>query len=55
MRVVRQNELVPVQPEDFWRLPYMKRLLEQRLQYNYSGEREKEAKIQSLINFLCVN
>ena len=52
---VRSNELVPVPLEDMWRLPYLKRLLEQRLQYHYRGEKEKETQTQSLIDSLCVN
>ena len=52
---VRHHELVPVPPEDFWRLPYLNSLLEQRLQYHYSGNKEQETKIQSLIDSLCVN
>ena len=35
---VKQNKLVPVPPVDMWRLPYLRRLLEQRLLHHYSGE-----------------
>ena len=35
---VKQNKLVPVPPTDMWRLPYLRRLLEQRLLHHYSGE-----------------
>ena len=52
---VRQSQLVPVQPEDYWRLPYLKKLLDQRLQYNYSGGMEEEINIQSLIDSLSIN
>ena len=54
-RAVKQNELRPVPAGDMWRLPYLKRLLEQRLQHHYSGEIQEEARIQSLIEYLCVN
>ena len=52
---VRQRELVPVPPADLWRLPYLRRLLEQRLQHHYRGEKEEETRIQSLIDSLCDN
>ena len=52
---VRQRELVSVLVADLWRLPYLKRLLEQRLQHHYRGEKEEETIIQSLIDSLCVN
>ena len=54
-RAVSRNELVPVPAADQWRLPYLKRLLEQRLQHHYRGEIQEEARIQSLIDSLCVN
>jgi hypothetical protein len=51
---VKQNELVPVLPADVW-LPYLRRLLEQRLLHHYSGKKQEETRIQSLIDSLCVN
>ena len=51
---VKQNKLVPVPPADMWRLPYLRRLLEQRLQHHYSGEIQEETRIQALIDSLCV-
>ena len=47
---VRQRELVPVPPVDLWRLPYLRRLLEQRLQHHYRRDKEEETRIQSLID-----
>ena len=37
-RTVRQKEIVAVPSGDYWRVPYLKRFLEQRLQ----GEKENE-------------
>ena len=54
-RAVRQKETVTVPPGDYWRLPYLRRLLEQRLQYHYRGDKEQESRVQSLIDSLCVN
>ena len=54
-RAVRQKETVTVPPGDYWRLPYLRRLLERRLQYHYRGDKEQESRVQSLIDSLCVN
>ena len=49
------KETVAVPPEDQWRVPYLRRLLEQRLQFYYSGDKENETRVQTLIDSLCVN
>ena len=54
-KAVRQKEMVAVPARDGWRLPYLKRLLEQRLEFYYSGDKENESRIQALIDSLCVN
>ena len=52
---LRQREMVTVPTEDEWRLPYLRRLLEERLQYHFRGDTAVEAKLQKLIDSLCVN
>ena len=52
-KAIKVNETVPIPVEDMWRLPYLKRLLEQRMFYYYKVD--QESKIQSLIDSLCVN
>ena len=54
-RAVRQREIVAVPARDQWRLPYLKRLLEQRLQFHYQGDKINEERFQTLIDSLCVN
>ena len=54
-KAVRQKELVAVPARDGWRLPYLRRLLEQRLQYHYQGDIANEGRVQSLVDSLCVN
>ena len=54
-RAIKERETVEVPPEDAWRVPYLQKLLEQRLKHHYKGEKEEETKVQSYINSLCVN
>ena len=54
-KAVREREAVPVPPQDAWRVPYLRKLLEQRLRHYYSGDKEKEDRVQTLIDSLCVN
>jgi hypothetical protein len=49
------KETVEVPPEDAWRVPYLQKLLEQRLQHHYSADKENEDRVQQLIDSLCVN
>ena len=53
-KAVREREAVPVPPQDAWRIPYLRKLLEQRIQHYYSGAKEKEETVQSLIDSLFV-
>ena len=53
-KAVREKEAVPVPPQDAWRVPYLWKLLEQRLQHYYSGDKEKEEGVQALVDSLCV-
>ena len=52
---MREREAVPVPPQDAWRVPYLRKLLEQRIQHYYSGDKEKEDRVQTLIDSLCVH
>ena len=54
-KAVREREAVPVPPQDAWRVPYLRKLLEQRIQHYYSGDKEKEDRVQTLIDSLCVD
>ena len=53
-KAVREREAVPVPPQDAWRVPYLRKLLEQRIQHYYSGDKEKEEGVQALVDSLCV-
>ena len=50
-----QAEEVPVPPEDAWRAPYMWKLLEERLQHYYCGNKEEERRVQGLLDNLVRN
>ena len=54
-RALIEKETVEVPLEDQWRVPYLRRLLEQRLQFHYSADKENETRVQTLIDSLCVN
>ena len=53
--ILKKEELVDVNVEDEWRLPYLKRLLCQRIMAHYNSEEEEEERLQSLINSLAIN
>jgi len=48
-------ETAPVPPADAWRVPYLRRLLQERLQYHYNGNNKEEERVKSLINSLVRN
>lgn len=52
---LRQREKVTVPVEDEWRLPYLRRLLEQHHHHHFRGETAAETEIQELIDSLCIN
>ena len=54
-KAVKEMEMVAVPPEDAWRVPYLRKLLEQRLQHHYSADKENEDRVQQLVDSLCVN
>ena len=54
-KAIKEKEMVVVPPEDSWRVTYLRKLLEQRLQHHYSADKENEDKVQQLIDSLCVN
>ena len=49
------SEEVPVPAEDMWRVPYLKKLLDQRLEAYYAGNQEKQDSLSALIDSLVVN
>ena len=54
-KAVKEKETVAVPPEDSWRVPYLRKLLEQRLEHHYRADKENEDRVQQLIDSLCVN
>ena len=50
-----QAEEVPVPVEDAWRIPYVRRLLEERLQHYYRGNTEEEQRVQGLLDSIVLN
>ena len=49
------SEEVPVPAEDLWRVPYLKKLLDQRLDAHYAGNQEELDRLSPLIDSLVVN
>ena len=54
-KAIKEKEMVAVLPEDSWRVPYLRKLLEQRLQHHYRAEKDNKDRVQLLIYSLCVN
>ena len=52
---VTTKELVQVMEVDKWRVPLLDKLLSQRQTMYYTGEEEELARIDDLINSLCIN
>jgi hypothetical protein len=50
-----ERETVAPPDEDAWRLPYLSKLLEQRVQLHILGMKEEEEIVQSLIDSLCIS
>ena len=50
-----KSEAVPVPDEDTWRLPYLRRLLTERINHNYTGDVINEKRVAGLIDSLVVN
>ena len=48
-------EEAPVPAADAWRVPYMWRLLEERLQHHYCGNSVEEKRVQGLLDSLVTN
>ena len=62
--IVRKRELkellvtkgrIEVPKLDFWRPQYLRRLLKERREYYYSADVTSQKKVQSLIDYLCIN
>ena len=50
-----EAEIVNFEKEDSWRVNYLGSLLQHRQEWQYRGDKEQVAKVQSLIDSLCVN
>ena len=50
-----EAETVRYAREDSWRIPYLGSLLQHRQEWHYRGDKEQVAKVQTLIDSLCVN
>ena len=55
---IRKKELVEIENQEKWRIPYLSKLLGQRQELVYQGmdkEEEEMTRIDDLINSLCTN
>ena len=50
-----EAETVNFAREDSWRIPYLGSLLQHRQEWQYRGEKEQVARVQTLIDSVCVN
>ena len=48
-------EVVPVPADDAWKIPYLRRLLDERTTHFYNGDTKEEERVGTLINSLVVN
>ena len=49
------SSMVEVPDQDRWRIPYLEKLLEERMRAYYKGDEEEVKRIQSLLVSLCIN
>ena len=49
---IREKEMVGVEANDLWRIPYLDKLLGQRQELVYLGLEEEENRVEELINRL---
>ena len=54
-RMLKREEVISIRDDDVWRLPYVRKLLGERLMAHYEHEVEKEERLQILINSLVIN
>ena len=52
---LKKQARVNVPDQDGWRVPYLRKLLSERLRAHYSSDQQEEKRIQSLIDLLVVN
>ena len=45
----------PIPQQDRWRVPYLRKLLTERLQAHYAADKEEEERLQGLIDSLDIN
>ena len=55
LQELNKNELIEVPEQDTWRIPYLRKLLAERLSAHYKGDAEEEDRLKELINSLVVN
>ena len=52
---IREKEMVEVEAQDQWRIPYLNKLLGQRQELDYMGEENGKNEVENLINSLCIH
>jgi hypothetical protein len=52
---IREKELVDVEVQDQWRIPYLNKLLGQRQELDYLGQEMGKTRVVDLINSLCIH
>ena len=52
---IREKELVDVEVQDQWRIPYLNKLLGQRQELDYLGQEMGKTRVEDLINSLCIH
>ena len=54
-RAIREKDLVDVEVQDQWRIPYLNKLLGQRQELDYLGQEMGKTRVEDLINSLCIH
>ena len=53
-RKLKEKSEVKVPDQDMWRIPYLRKLLQARLEASYEGQEEKVEELTNLVNSLCI-
>ena len=55
LQELKRSEHIQVPEQDKWRIPFLRKLLEQRISAHYRGDEVEEERLRGLINSLVVN